>query len=137
MELKQSDEAVQRLYARWLDAGAKTAFIIALGAFALYVGRVLAPFVPLEALPRLWGLPVGEFLRRTGAPSGWSWLPLFDRADYLNLACLALLACVSLVCYLRLLLAFVRRGDRLETAIAAAQVLVLAAAASGLFAAAH
>lgn len=138
MELdRRKDDSVQRLYARWLDAGAKTAFVVSLAAFIVYVTGVLPPLVPLEALPRLWTFSVDTYLQRTGAPSGWGWLPFFDRGDYLNLACLALLSTVTLVCYLRVVPALLREGGRLEAAIAAAQVAVLVAAASGVFAAAH
>ena len=58
-------------------------------------------FLPLEALPRYWGLPVGEFLRQTGAPAGWGWLAA-SAADYLNLACMALLGLVTALCYARI-----------------------------------
>jgi hypothetical protein len=128
---------MELIYARWLDAAAKTAFIVSLAAFVLYVSGILPPLVSLEALPGLWGLPVDEFLRRTHAPSGWGWLGFVERGEYLNLACLALLACVTLVCYLRMLPALLKEGGRLEAAIAAAQVAVLLAAASGVFALAH
>ena len=128
---------LNRVYARWLDAAAKTAFVVSLAAFLAYVLGVLPPFVPLDALPKLWGLGVDDYLRRTGAPSGWGWLAFFDRGDYLNLACLALLASVKLVCYLRVLPAMLTEGARLEAAIAAAQVAVLVLAASGVFAATH
>ena len=128
---------LSRLYARWLDAATKSAFVVSVAAFLVYVLGLLPAFVPLEALPRLWGLPVDEYLRRTGAPAGWGWLELFDRGEYLNLACLALLACVTLVCYLRVLPAMLKEGARLELAIAAAQVVILAVAVSGVFAAGH
>jgi len=138
MELDgRREDAVQRLYARWLDAAAKTAFLVSLAAFIVYVTGLLPPFVPLDALPRLWTLSVDAYLQRTGAPSGWGWVPFFDRGDYLNLACLALLATVTLACYLRVLPALLREGGRLQAAIAAAQVAVLIIAGSGVFAAAH
>ena len=138
MELDgRREDAVQRLYARWLDAAAKTAFLVSLAAFIVYVTGLLPPFVPLDALPGLWTLSVDAYLQRTGAPSGWGWLPFFDRGDYLNLACLALLATVTLACYLRVVPALLREGGRLQAAIAAAQVAVLVVAASGVFAAAH
>jgi len=128
---------MELIYARWLDAAAKTAFIFSVVAFALYVSGLLPPLVPHDALPGLWNLPVDAFLQRSGAPAGWGWLAFFDRGDYLNLACLAFLACVTLVCYLRIVPALLREGARLEAAIAAAQVAVLLAAISGVFAAAH
>ena len=136
MELNQEerDSRIQQLYARWLDAGTRIGFAVSLAAFLVYAGGLLQPWVPLESLPGLWGLPVDEYLRRTGAPTGWGWLALVNRADYLNLACVALFALVTAICYLRILPALIGRGERLQAAMAALQILVLLAAASGLFA---
>ena len=50
------------------------------------------------------------------------------RADYLNLAAVALFALMTLVCYLRVIPLL----PRLQAAFALAQVLVLLAAISGL-----
>jgi hypothetical protein len=77
---------------------------------------------------------VGEFLRQTGAPAGWAWLNLLGGAEYLNLACMALLCVVTLLCYLRIVPALLGLGERLQAVLALAQVLVLVAAASGFFA---
>ena len=136
MELnrEENDFRIQLLYARWLDAGTRIAFAISAAAFLVYAAGILPAHVPLEMLPQVWGLPVDEFLRRTGAPAGWSWLGLAGRADYLNLACVALLALVTAICYLRILPALLGLGERLQAAMAALQVLVLLAAASGFFA---
>jgi len=136
MELNQEerDFRIQQLYARWLDAGTRIGFAVSLAAFLVYAGGLLQPWVPLESLPGLWGLPVDEYLRRTGAPTGWGWLALANRADYLNLACVALFALVTAICYLRILPALVGLGERLQAAMAALQILVLLAAASGFFA---
>jgi hypothetical protein len=131
------EQLIQELYARWLDAVSRIAFAAALGAFALYAGGVLPSFVPLDTLPALWQLPVGEYLARTGAPAGWGWLGLLAYADYLSLACVALIALVTLICYLAVLPLLVRLGERLEAALAAAQVVVLFFACSGVLAAGH
>ena len=128
-----NDRHVQLLYARWLDAGMRTAFAVSLVAFLLYASGLLPAYVPLEALPRYWGLPVDEFLQRTGAPSGWDWVGMMDHAEYLNLACIALIASVSLVCYLRVLPALFAARHWLDALLAAAQVAVLLAAATGVF----
>jgi hypothetical protein len=133
-ETAEHDAEVQDVYARWLDAGTRVSFTVSIAAFLLYVSGTLAPQVPLERLPQLWGLPVGEFLRQTAAPSGWDWLPLIGRADYLNLACVALIALVSVLCYLRVVPLLLRLGERLQAAVAIVQVLILLAAASGLLA---
>jgi hypothetical protein len=125
------DTQVQQVYARWLDAVVRVTFTVTLAAFLLYVSGVLPAYVPLETLPQYWGLPVDEYLRRTGAPAGWAWLRLADRGDFLNLACMALIALATLVCYLRLLPLLVAQRQRLDAALAAAQILVLVLAASG------
>ena len=131
---EEHDAEVQALYARWLDFGTRAGFAATLVAFLIYTSGLVPPFLALDALPQYWGLPVGEFLRQTGAPSGWRWLDLLGRADYLNLACMALLCLVTLLCYLRIVPALLGLGERLQAALAVAQVLVLVAAASGFFA---
>jgi hypothetical protein len=116
------------IYARWLDRMVRVAFVLTAAVFALYVLRVLPAHVPLDALPSLWRLPLAQYLERSSAPVGWAWLPLVGRADYLNLAAVALFALMTLVCYLRVIPLL----PRLQAAFALAQVLVLLAAMSGL-----
>ena len=118
----------QDIYARWLDRLVRVAFVIAAVTFALYVFGLLPPYVALEALPELWRLPLPQYLERSGAPVGWDWVWLVARADYLNLAVVALFALMTLVCYLRIIPLL----PRLQAALALAQVLVLLAAMSGL-----
>ena len=124
----------QEAYARWLDWGTKAALTVSVVTLAAYLSGVLAPWVPLDKLPQLWSLPVAQFLERTGAPGGWGWLRFIGYSDYLNYLGIALFALVSAPCLLRAIPCFLRRGERLQAALALAQVLVLAAAASGIFA---
>ena len=131
------EQVVQELYARWLGAATGAAFAAAFVAFVLYAGGVLPSFVPLEALPALWQLPVGEYLARTGAPVGWGWLRLLPDADYLSLGCVALIATVTLVCYLAVLSMLMKLGERIQAVLVAAQIIVLLIAASGAFAGGH
>ena len=134
MDVRQHDAEVQEAYARWLDAGTRLGFAASLVAFVLYVSGAMPSYLPLEALPRYWGLPVSEFLRQTGAPSGWGWLLRLGEADYLNLACMALLGLVTALCYARIVPILLRLGERLQAALAIAQIVVLAGAVSGFFA---
>lgn len=128
------EDLIQEIYARWLDAGSRGAFAASLLAFAVYAGGLLPPFVPLDALAALWHLPVDQYLAKTGAPARWGWLQLLGFSDYLSLACIALIGVVTLVCYLAVLPVLLRLGERLQAALAAAQILVLLIAASGAFA---
>lgn len=137
MDVSGDHARIQATYARWLDVATRAGFIVSLCAFLLYVSGVLSPYVPLQQLTQLWGLPVARFLAVTGAPEGWGWLALIGRADYLNLAAVALFGLVTLACYLRIIPMLLRSGERLQAAIAIAQAVVLAAAASGLFTGGH
>jgi hypothetical protein len=124
---------MQKTYARWLDVATRIGFVLSLAAFLVYVTGILPPSVPLEQLPQLWSLPAGRFAQLTGEPSGWGWIALVGKADYLNLAAVALFGLVTLACYARIVPLLLAAGERLQAAIAIAQIAVLAAAASGLF----
>ena len=126
-------DLMQATYARWLDVATRVGFAVSLAAFLVYVSGVVEPFVPLEQLPRLWGLSAARYAEVTGAPAGWGWLTLLARSDYLNLAAVALFGMVTLACYARIVPLLFATGERLQAWIALAQVLVLAAAAAGVF----
>ena len=129
--------SLQRLYARWLDWTGRAGLAVLVAAFIAYVSGALEPHVPLEQLPALWSKQLPEYLALTGAPTGWRWLELLPRGDYMSLAGVALLALATLTCYVRLAVAFLRSGERLQLALATAQILVLLAAALNLFGGAH
>jgi len=129
-----NDRALRDLYADWLDVATKAGFVISLVAFLLYVGRVLPPYVALDELPRYWNLPVDQFIRATGAPSGWAWLGELRYGDGLNLLAIAFLGLVTPLCYARLVPALVAERDWLQVLLAVAQLAVLLGAASGLVA---
>ena len=126
-------DVIQATYARWLDRATRIGFVVSLVAFLAYVGGVIEPFVPLERLPQLWGQPASRFVALTGEPTGWGWLTLLARSDFLNLGAVALFGLVTLACYARVVPLLFKSGDRLYGAIALAQVVVLAAAAAGVF----
>ena len=134
MDLKpdDQDQRLQDIYARWLDRISKTAFGATLAALLVYLSGAIQPFIPLSELPALWGLPVARYLEVTGSPTGWSWVHLLDKSDYLSLVTVTSFASVSIVCYLRALPVLVSHRDRMYALIAAAQVAVLLLAASGL-----
>jgi hypothetical protein len=131
---KPDDAWLQERFARWLDAGTRIAFVASLATFGLYVSGLVASRVPPSSLPRLWTLPLPAYLERTGSPAGWGWLHLIGYGDYLSYAGIALFALVVVVCDLAIIAPLLRRGERLLALLAAAQVLVLVAAASGWFA---
>ncbi len=135
MELKPDeaqDQRVQDAYARWLDGIAKAGFAATLAALLAYLSGALPPFVVLADLPALWRLPVAQYLAVTGSPTGWAWLRLLDKGDYLSLLAVASFATASLLCCLRILPVLLSHRDRTYALIAAAQATVLLLAASGI-----
>jgi hypothetical protein len=111
-----------------------TALAMALIAVELlaYVSGALSPYVPLRDLPAFWGMPMREYLAAARVPDGWGWLALAGQGDYVNFIGIALLASITPACYFLALRRYVARGDRTYAALAAAQILVLLVAASGL-----
>jgi hypothetical protein len=126
-----------RLYARWLSVGVAAGFAALLASFVLYLTRLLPPGIPPEKLPQYWSLPVTEYVALTGAPTGWSWIFRLGEGDLLNFVGVAVLAITTVICQLRVLPHFARTGQRALAAIALAQVVLLAAAASGLLFTVH
>ena len=121
----------QQAFARWLDAGTKIGLVLLVAGFAAYATGAMTPQIPPQELARLWGLPLKEFLAATGAPTGWHWLPLAGRGDYVNYIAIVLLASIVPVAYLRML-PLLARHARLYALIALLEIAVLLGAASGL-----
>jgi hypothetical protein len=124
-------EEAQKSFARWVDVGSKLGLAILVGGFAAYVSGLLPPYVPLAELSRTWQLPLAQFIAATGAPTGWQWLLHAGRGDYFNTVGIVLLASIAIAAYLRVL-SLLARHDRRFALIAALQIAVLLAAASGL-----
>ncbi len=129
-ELKPTEE--QLAYAVWLDLGMKIGLILLIITFGLYVFEILPPFIPISQLPKVWGLNVHQYLQVTGIQPGWSWLKYLDRGDFLNFLPLAMLAGLTIICFIRILPLYLKKKDYLYGALTILQILVLLLAASGL-----
>lgn len=130
--LSAGHDAVQLRYARWLELGAGASLAAMALGFVLFVTGLLSPLLPLDRLGALWGLPVGEFLAQTGAPTGWAWLRQLDHGDIVGELGVAMLALCSLPCVLGVALLYRAHGDRLYVLLCGAQAAVLALSASGV-----
>lgn len=127
----------QLRYAQVLGAGVKVGFVLLLLSFAVYMSGILPPLVPVDQLPKYWGLPVREFVKATNTPTGWGWLSLLGRGDMLNLVGIAVLAGVSAISSLAVLPIFARRGETAHLLICLLQILVLIVSAANIFGAAR
>jgi hypothetical protein len=135
----------QLRYASILEIGVLLGLVILLVTFALYALGVVAPSVPLHELPRYWGLSVQDYLHATNADhlhhehiiTGWTWLSVIGKGDYLNFVGIVLLAGVTVVCFLGVIPMLLKKHDWIYATMAIVEVLVLVLAASGILAVGH
>jgi len=128
----QYASAEQLRYAKVLSLGVQVGFVILVVTFILYLTGALVPLVPVDQLPKYWGLSAADFAKATGTPTGWAWLSQVTRGDVANLLGIVVLASVSMVSTLAVLPIFACRGDRAHVAIAVLLVLVLAFSAANI-----
>lgn len=122
----------QNRYARWLTFGVRLGFAALVASFVVYTTGLIPPGIAPESLPAYWGLPVAEYVRLTGAPTGWSWIGRLGESDLLNFVGVGILGSTTVVCYLAVLPIFARGRERVFVLICLAEIAVLAAAASGM-----
>jgi hypothetical protein len=127
----------QLAYADVLDRGVTIGRYFLAVTFVLYAFGFAAPKIPFSELPHYWSMPVGEYLRSTDVGTGWGWLALVGYGDYMNFLGIAVLAGLSILCYLRLLPVSLQRKDYAFAVILVLEVVVLGLAASGLLAGGH
>jgi hypothetical protein len=132
MDVNARDREADARYGRCVEIG--VAFSLGLIGLELtaYVTGALSPYIPLQDLPAYWSLPLKEFLVAANVPSGWGWLAIVWKGDYLNFVGIALLASIPAAGCVSVVRAYAARGERTYAALALAQILVLIAAASGL-----
>ena len=135
----------QRRYASVLRIGANCGLVLLFATFALYALGIVPPSIPLTELPRYWGLSAHEYLQATNAAflhhahviTGWAWLSVVDRGDYLCFVAIAVLCSATIVCYLAITPVLVRRKDYTYAGMAVLEAAVLVLAASGVLHVAH
>ncbi len=127
---KASEE--QMAYAKILNFGMWFGLALLVITFFIYISGVLPTFVPIKDLPKYWTMRVHDFNHELHAPTGWGWTAFVGKGDYLNFLPIAILAGLTILCYLVILPILARKKDTPYVVIAIVEVLVLALAASGL-----
>lgn len=123
----------QLLYANILNKGMLLGLLILLITFSLYVFGIVSPYVPLDKLSNYWNMPVNDYLHALDIPTGWGWLTMLGYSDFLNFIGIAFLAGVSIICYIAIIPSLIKSGDKIYAVIAILEVIVLTAAATGIF----
>ena len=127
----------QQRYATWLSWGARSGLAILIISFLAYVFGWMPAHIPLDQMPDVWNLPTGEYLKQTGAPTGWSWISLVNQGDFVGLLGIAWLSGCSLLCLLAVMPIYARRKDWVFVALCIIALLVQLLAASGILTAGH
>ena len=130
----------QLLYADILAVGMYTGLGLLLLTFGLYISGAIDPAIPIERLPEYWTMAAGDYLKSINAQhlhngealAGWWWLSALGKGDCLCFVGIAVLASVTIVCFIGILPTLLWKRDMIYMAIALIEVAVLALAASGL-----
>jgi putative copper export protein len=127
---KASEEQIA--YANILNIGMWFGLAVAIITFVVYISGMLPSFVPIEQLPNYWGMKAKDYIHTLHAPTGWGWTAFVGKGDYLNFVGIAMLAGLTVLCYLAILPILIRKKDTPYVIIAILEIAVLALAASGI-----
>lgn len=127
---KPSEEQIR--YALMLSSGMKAGLAALILSFFLYVSGIVPPHIPKDVLSNFWHLPVAEYLTATGIESGWNWVSLVKKGDFLNFIGIVFLSGVTIICFIGIIPIFLRKKDTVYAIIAFVEVAVLIFAASGI-----
>jgi hypothetical protein len=141
----QGEQSEQLLYAKVLEIGMYVGLVILFITFALYASGIMAPAVPLDQISNYWSHGIneyletvnGEFLHLDHPPTGWVWVTMLGKGDFLNFIGIAILAGVTIICYLAIVPTLLRKKDGAYLTMAVLEVFILALAASGILAVGH
>lgn len=143
-ECPSADEE-QLLYAKILQTGMYIGLVLLFLTFALYTSGIVAPTVPVDQLPDYWTMNVHEYLEAVNHDhlqhehpiSGWSWLSVLEKGDYLNFLGIAVLSSVTIVCFLGIVPTLLRKKDTPYVVMALLEAAILGLAASGILSVGH
>ncbi|MBI5050163.1 MAG: hypothetical protein HZC11_04630 [Nitrospirae bacterium] len=127
---KVSEEQIS--YANILNIGMWLGLLVLVVTFIIYVSGILQSFIPVEELPKYWGMKAKDYIHTLNAPTGWGWVSLIGKGDYLNFVGIVFLAGLTIICYLAILPILIRKKKTPFVVISIIEVAVLILAASGI-----
>lgn len=130
IQLEASEE--QLVYAKILEKGMLVGLGILFITFAIYAFGIMKPYIPLNEISSYWGTNVTEYLHNTGIEPGWTWVTMLKYGDFINFIGIAILAGVTVLCYLVIIPTLLRKKDVVYAVLALLEALILAVAASGI-----
>ena len=141
----QETQSEQILYAKVLRIGMLIGLLILFITFGIYVSGALDPAVPLDQVPNYWNLGVHEYLELVNrdylhmehSPTGWAWVTMLTKGDFLNFVGIAVLSGITIICYLAIVPTLLRKKDGAYVTMAIVEAIVLVLAASGILSVGH
>jgi hypothetical protein len=120
------------IYADVLDKGTKIGFVILMVTFSAYIFEILTPHVPIKDLPKYWGLPAHEYTKVLNISTGWSWVRMLGKGDFINFVGIAILASITIICFLAIIPVLFRKKDSVFLVFSLLEISVLLVALSGI-----
>jgi len=128
---KATKEQVQ--YANLLFLGCWGGLALMVLTYLIYLLGILPPHVPMDKIIVLWSKSVKTYLAEGNVHQGWAWASMLNKGDFINFLGIALLAGMTIICYIPLIPAFLKKKDFMYTGFVIAEIVVLCLAASGIF----
>ncbi len=127
--LKASE--AQLFYAKVLNRLTLFSFATLIVFFLIYILGIISPHVPLNQVSQLWTQSSHNYMQAAGIQPGWAWVGHLGYGDMIIYIPIALLAGVTIVCYIGVIPKFLKSQEYILVVIAVLEILVLSAAASG------
>ncbi|MBW2201217.1 MAG: DUF1634 domain-containing protein [Deltaproteobacteria bacterium] len=127
----------QILYAKILEIGMYIGLLILFVTFAIYAFGIMNPYIPLDEISQHWSKPVNDYLHDAHIKNGWGWLGMLGYSDFLNFIGIAMLAGVTIICYLAIVPTLFKNNDKVYAVLALLEAIILSIAASGIIAVGH
>ncbi|MBS3758335.1 MAG: hypothetical protein KGY61_06700 [Desulfobacterales bacterium] len=127
----------QLLYANVLEKGMYIGLLALFVTFLIYISGILELRIPMEDLPAYWQMSASDYLQAADIESGWGWVKLLGYGDFLNFVGIAFLAAVTIICYISVIPALLKKNDYVYAVLAFLEAAILILAASGLLAVGH
>jgi hypothetical protein len=122
----------QVVYANLLEKGMLLGLVLVLLTYGIYVLGLMKPLVSMESITKNWTMNVHDYLAQCGIKPGWAWLSLVGYGDFLNFIGIALLAGITMICFLAIIPVLWKENDRLYAFFAFLEAVILGVAASGI-----
>ncbi|MFH1098199.1 MAG: hypothetical protein ABH886_10250 [Candidatus Desantisbacteria bacterium] len=132
----------QVIYANILEKGMYLGLGCLFITFGLYVFGIIPSAIPLTEISKYWSQDAHsylaainrDFLHLEHPPVGWAWTTLLGKGDFLNFVSIAMLAGLTIVCYLAIIPTLLKKKDIAYFLMAITEVIILGLAASGILA---